>query len=124
MMCRGIETHTFMCIPKYVYYMFYELCCSSAPLSGFKAAVMRTVSRTRSYSSSSDDNPLNRQSSNRSKKGDFLSALTDHLSRMSVEDLPLAAHPSPLPSRHRTVSPNYELPPDAFQGTEEVCINT
>ena len=115
-----------MLLPYYAMHsnVISMLCCSLAPLSEFKAAVMRSVSRTRSYSSSSDDKPLNHQLSNQSKKEDFFSALTDHLSRMSVEDLPIAAHPSPLPSRHRTVSPNHELPSDAFQGTEEVSTYT
>ena len=87
---------------------------------------MRSVSRTRSYSASSDDNALNRQSSVRSKTGkegggEFLSALTDHLSHMSTEDIPLAAHPSPLPTRRRLASPVHQLPDDAFVGTEDVC---
>ena len=99
----------------------YSLLHSSslAPLSGFKAAVIRSTSRKRSVSTSSSDGVFSRQQSTRSGAGEFLSALTNELSRFSMEDIPLAAHPSPLPGR-RHISSSHELPPDAFEGTEEV----
>ena len=82
---------------------------------------MRSVSRKRSVSISSNEEGYSRQHSTRSGGGDFFTALTDQLSRLSMEDLPLASHPSPGPGRSKISHP-YELPPDAFEATEEVCL--
>ena len=53
----------------------------------------------------------------------MFTALTDHLSRYSLEDIPVAAHPSPLPAR-KFGSPE-EISPNVFKSVEskqeQVC---
>ena len=77
-------------------------------MSGFKVAVRHSESKhsfkrqRSSHSTSSQDgyHQFQRQVSNQSTYSEnVFSTLSDHLSHFSLEDIPAAAHPSPLPTR-------------------------
>lgn len=75
-------------------------------LSQFRVELRRQESRqsqtkrTRLPDSTSSAQGLQRQTSNQSGGGeDVFSALTDHLSHYSIDDLPVMAHPSPALNR-------------------------
>ena len=75
------------------------------PLAGFKAALKRSMSkRQESVTSGGGRGDFQRQISTVSQLSQedvFLSTsgLSDHLSRLSTEDLPIVASPSPFPGR-------------------------
>ena len=78
-------------------------------MSEFKAAYRQSESKhsfkrqrsSHSTSSQDGDPQFLRQMSNQSAYSEnVFSALTDHLSHFSLEDIPAAAHPSPLPTRN------------------------
>ena len=85
----------------FIIYLFL----SSDSLSGFKAALRHSQSfqRQRStHSTSSDDwkgPPLPSYARQTSNQSDLFTVLSDHFSRISIEDIPVVAHPSPLPYR-------------------------
>ena len=66
-------------------------------MTSFRAAVKRSTSSFTRQQSREDRPSYSRQESKCSTPDPF--ALTDKLSRFSLEDLPGVAHPSPLPSR-------------------------
>ena len=77
-------------------------------MSEFKAAIRHSGSKhsfkrqrsSHSTSSQDGDPQFQRQVSNISAYSEnVFSTLTDHLSHFSLEDIPAAAHPSPLPAR-------------------------
>ena len=86
-------------------FIIYLLFFSSGSLSGFKAALRHSQSfqRQRStHSTSSDDwkgPPLPSYTRQASNQSDLLTVLSDQFSRISIEDIPVVAHPSPLPYR-------------------------
>ena len=86
-------------------FIIYLLFFSSDSLSGFKVALRHSQSfqRQRStHSTSSDDwkgPPLPSYARQTSNQSDLLTVLSDQFSRISIEDIPVVAHPSPLPYR-------------------------
>ena len=66
-------------------------------MTSFRAAVKRSTSSFTRQQSREDRPSYSRQASTRSNVDPF--ALTDKFSRFSLEDLPITAHPSPLPGR-------------------------
>ncbi len=106
----------------FVVVVVYYSCCFTDNLSQFRAAIRRSDSRhshlskrnrsTHSTSSHDDGSSFQRQASNQS--GNMLTALSDQISRYSVEDLPIAAHPSPalgrkVQSQENTVNENVSV---------------
>ena len=98
-------------------------------MTSFRVAVKHSIAsynrQQSSFSTTSrEDRPSYfRQASARSNPDPF--ALTDKLSRFSLEDLPVAAHPSPLPGRIGFPSPDADAvydddDDDVLPGEEEV----
>ena len=80
------------------------------PLADFRAAVKRSFSRQRSESTASHGKPsFLRQASNVSHTDHTLAY--SELSRFSMEDIPIAANPSPFPGRR------------TFPGPDEVSLD-
>ena len=93
-------------------------CSSAEPLAGFRAAVKRSFSRRQeSVTSGGGGFVFQRQASTMSQLSQEDVAppgLTDHLSRFSMEDLPVVASPSPFPGRSA-----FPGPTDEFDDEEE-----
>ena len=51
-------------------------------------------------------------------EGDVFAALTNNLSRFSIDDLPVAAHPSPALGR-KFNSPPAKFPPEVFRPADD-----
>ena len=77
-------------------------CFYSEPLAEFRAAVKRSFSRRQESVTSGGGRDFQRQVSTMSQLSQedvFPSGLSDHLSRFSMEDIPVVASPSPFPGR-------------------------
>ena len=76
-------------------------------MTSFRAAVKRSTSSFTRQQSREDRPSYSRQASTRSNVDPF--TLTDKLSRFSLEDIPIAAHPSPLPGRAGFPTPDADV---------------
>lgn len=94
---------------------------SSLGLAGFRAALKRSISAKREDSVSSGSvQPYKKQVSVMSQHTFQDDAFGDHTSLFSAEDIPVAASPSPFPTRRFPVESDHQVSQQQQQEEEEV----